>query len=174
MMVIFRNLLSTLFLCILFAGFGASAQAQSVQVLVKTYNCGMGRVYHPIHVNVSIFDAEKIPEIMKLVKDLKLPLGKFNSDVDADKAVEKAEKLYDQLQKMVAATPALARSKSIPTSEHTFSVPLVRRIVVFGFEKSEYEEFPYAVQELDISSEHANTVTLDFSAEEDVCNKNVK
>jgi|CZKF01.1.fsa_nt_gi hypothetical protein len=161
-MKVFRKLLVSAFLCIIFSGLYANASAQRVTVLIETLKCDEGKIIHPVHVDVSIFDADNISEIMKVVKNLRSTLDQVNSDPNA---IQKAEIIFSQLQKLVATTPSLARLRNLPTPEYRFQIPLVKRIVVFAFEKSEFDSFAYAMKELDISSKNTNNATLNFSSE---------
>jgi hypothetical protein len=94
----------------------------------------MGQIYHPTHVSVSLFDPEKIPQIMEIEGELKQTFKVLNSDPSA---TQKALDLYDKLEKLVLSTPALARNKSMTRSEYTLVLPSVRKVIIFAFEKSE-------------------------------------
>ncbi|HUA21746.1 MAG TPA: hypothetical protein VMU80_16970 [Bryobacteraceae bacterium] len=101
---------------------------------------------------------------MGTANELKAALKVINSDPDA---IQRAETLYGQLEKLVENTPALVRVRSLPRSEYLFSLPVVRKVVVFVFDRSEFESFTYSTQALEMSSERVNEALLNFSSEEE-------
>jgi hypothetical protein len=46
-------------------GASLTVRGQRANIMIKTLKCDEGRIIHPIHVSVSVFDAGKIPEIMR-------------------------------------------------------------------------------------------------------------
>jgi hypothetical protein len=162
------NILFSVFLaCFLFIGSHASAETRKDKLTLKTLRCEHGMIFHPDHLSVSIFDRQKIPKIMQKERDLKMAIASMNSDPGAS---QKAEGLYEELQKLVQATPALVRINSLPKSNHILEIPSVPRVIIFAFEESEFEEFDYATAELDISPTHPNIATLNFSSDEECKN----
>jgi hypothetical protein len=153
-----RWLLHSFLVCLVVIGPSGNAEAQSVKIRVKTLRCG--RSYVPDYLSVSIFDDSKVPQITKSAKDLATALVLTNTDPDS---IDKAEALYEQLLNLVAATPALTRSKNLRASEYLFAIPFVKRVFVFGSGMEEDNSFTYTSKELTVSSEHINSAILDFT-----------
>lgn len=110
------------------------------------------------------FRCRQDSKVMGTANELKAALKVINSDPDA---IQRAETLYGQLEKLVENTPALVRVRSLPRSEYLFSLPVVRKVVVFVFDRSEFESFTYSTQALEMSSERVNEALLNFSSEEE-------
>lgn len=161
-MIYWKNALLMFSLCALCVGLEVGAHAQTARVTVKTVKCERGKLYYPTNVTVSILDKDKTAEIMQTVKELKSSLAVPNVD---DSVVQKSEEIYERLRKMVASSQSLAQSKSLHASRRAFSILLVKRVVVFGFENSEYESLLYSIQEVNVLPDHENVVTLDFTSE---------
>jgi hypothetical protein len=134
----------------------AFCQAQRVHLMLKTLKCDEGESFHPVHVSVSVFDADKVPNIVKLANDL--------SNENDPNNFERALKLYGELQKRVRETPALGRIKSLPTPEYLIDLHPVRRIIVVAFDGREFDPISYAVQQLDVASGQLNRAILNFSS----------
>jgi hypothetical protein len=156
--------LHVLAICLFCAAAFGSSYAQGAKIMIETIKCDKGKITHPIHLRVSVFDAEKIPEIVSVEQDLRAALATVNSDPNA---IQKAENLYSKLQNLVGGARAIARTQSLPKSGYVFDIPSVRKVVVFAFETGEFESFTYAKQEVKISPGATNTAVLNFSSEED-------
>jgi hypothetical protein len=156
------RLLSICCLCCSMMGISASSNAQQIKIMVRITKCDQGKILHPIHESVTIFDHSKVPEIEHLVKELKNNLNPSDSA-----GIDKMLRVYGELQEHVRTAPALARSSSLPTSEHLFVVPSVRRVIVIAFGQSEFDPVTYAVREQDVSTGKLNNIELNFSSEEE-------
>jgi hypothetical protein len=127
---------------------------------VETVTCEHGKTVWPIPVQVSVFDAEKVPEIARQSKEI------YDSPIcvranTADRCLE----LYVRLRKLVDATPALARVESLPGPEYEIKLPPVRQVIVFAFDKSDAGPTAYVQQRMVMAPDEANEVVLDFSGE---------
>jgi len=117
---------------------------------------------HPSQVNVSVFDISKVPDLMRLAKELEI-----NSNPTDQEGPEKMLSIFNTLQKRVEATRALARLRRLPASEYLFEIPLVSRVVVFGFGESEDELTSFARAEINPRPGQSNHVILSFSTEQE-------
>jgi hypothetical protein len=144
------------------APFRVIPQTQNVRLEVETKQCIQGLVIHPTHADVSVFDASKVPELLKLAQDFR-----DNSNPTDEQGPERMLSIYVAMQKKVGATPALARAKRIPGSKYVFSIPPVSRVAVFAFGESEDELTTFAEQENSLVSGQVNHLVLSFSTEEE-------
>lgn len=146
----------------LLAGLSASSLAQQVKLSVQTLTCEHRKTVWPIPVQVSVFDAEKVPEIARLSQEI------HDSPVCGGvRTVDRCLELYVRLRELVTATPALARVESLRGPEQEILLPPVEQVIVFAFDKSGGRDLASYVQaRMAISSDEANEMVLDFSSED--------
>ncbi len=141
----------------LLAGLGTSSFAQEVKLLVKTVTCASGKTAWPIPVQMSIFDADKVPEIARRSKEIyESPSCRSANTVD------RCLELYVGLRKLVDATPALVRVESLRGPEQEIMLPPVQQVLVFAFDKSGADLAAYIQERMAIASDEPNEVVLDF------------
>ena len=147
--------------CVL-AGLSASSLAQQVKLSVQTLTCEHRKTVWPIAVQVSVFDAEKVPEIARLSQEI------HDSPVCGRvRTVDRCLDLYVRLRALVAATPALVRVESLRGPEEEILLPPVQQVIVFAFDKSGGADLAaYTQARMAISSDEANEMVLDFSNED--------
>jgi hypothetical protein len=150
-----------LFLC-LCAPFQAASQTHKSRLEVDTKQCIQGMLVHPTHAKVSVFDASRVPELLKLAQEFR-----DNSNPTNEEGPEKMLSIYSALQKKVEVTPALARVKRMPEAKYVFDIPPVQRVVVFAFGESEDELTSFAEQEGALVPGQMNRLVLNFSTEEE-------
>jgi hypothetical protein len=140
----------------------AVSQTQNFQLEVETKQCLQGVLVHPAHANVSVFDASKVPELLKMAQEFR-----DNSNPTDEQGPEKMLSIYSALQKKVETTPALARIKRMPGPKYVFTIPPVLQVVVFAFGESEDELTSFAERQASLTSGQNNHVVLSFSTEEE-------
>lgn len=145
--------------CCLF-GLGVSSYAEQWRLLVSTLTCERGKTVWPIPVQVSVFDADKVPEIARLSKEIydSPSCGSVNT---ADRCLA----LYVKLRELVMATPAMARVDSLQRAEQEVFLPPVQQVIVFAFDKSGEGLAAYVQARMLISADEENEMVLDFSSE---------
>lgn len=144
----------------LLAGLSVSSFAQQGKLLVKTVLCEKITTARPIPVHVSVFEAEKVPEIASLSKEIETSPSCVSANT-----VDRCLELYKKMRKLALATPALARVESLPGPEYEITLPPVREVIVFAFDKNNAEPTAYVQQLIVMSSDEVNEVVLDFSSE---------
>jgi hypothetical protein len=138
-------------------------QAQQTHINVTTIRCEQGRILHPTHVSVSIFDVDKASEVILAAKNFK-----DNSNPTTRQGEDKMFSASAELQKRIKDSPAIARLRSLPTPAYLFQIPPVRRVFVIAVNESESDPIPtYAMKELDISAGQVNNAVLNFSTDEE-------
>ena len=144
--------------CSLLAGLSANTLAQQVKLMVQTVTCEHVKAVWPIPVQVSVFDAEKVPEIARRSQEIHdSPVCRSANTVD------RCLELYVALRQLVVATPALARVESLSRPEQEIVLPPVQQVIVFAFDKSGHDLAAYVQARMTISSDEANEIVLDFS-----------
>ena len=148
--------------CCLLAGVSVSGFAQQMKLSVQTVTCEHRKTVWPIPVQVSVFDAEKVPEIARLSQEI------HDSPVCGSiGTVDRCLELYVRLRTLVAATPALVRVESLSGPEEEILLPPVQQVIVFAFDKNGGADLAAYVQaRMGISSDEANEMVLDFSNED--------
>lgn len=146
--------------CCLVAGLGVSSFAEQGRLLVTTLTCERSKTVWPIPVQVSVFDADKVPEIARMSKEIydSPSCGSVNT---ADRCLE----LYVKLRDLVMATPALARVEGLQRPEQEVLLPPVRQVIVFAFDKGGAGLSAYLQARILISADEENEMVLDFSNE---------
>jgi hypothetical protein len=148
--------------CCLLAGVNVSSLAQQVKLSVQTLTCEHRKAVWPRPVQVSVFDAEKVPEIARLSQEI------HDSAVCGGVGtVDRCLNLYVRLRTLVDVTPALVRVESLSGPEEEILLPPVQQVIVFAFDKSGGADLAAYVQaRMAISSDEANEMVLDFSNED--------
>jgi hypothetical protein len=146
--------------CCLLAGLGVSGSAEQGRLVVRTLTCDRTKTVWPIPVQVSVFDADKVPEIARLSKEIydSPSCGSVNT---ADRCLA----LYVKLRELVMATPAMARVESLQRPEQEVLLPPVQQVIVFAFDKSGAGLSAYVQARMLISPDEENEMLLDFSSE---------
>lgn len=152
---------SFLFVCC-FALFPAASRAQNVRLEVETKQCIQGMLMHPVHANVSVFDASKVPELLKMAQEFR-----ENSNPTDEQGPNKMLSIYSALQRKVETTSTLARIKKMPGSKYVFNIPAVAQVAVFAFGESEDELTSFAEQQSNLIPGRDNHLVLSFSTEEE-------
>jgi hypothetical protein len=111
-------------------------------------------------VQVSVFDADKVPEIARLSKEIydSPSCGSVNT---ADRCLA----LYVKLRELVMATPAMARVEGLQRPEQEVLLPPVQQVIVFAFDRSGEGLSAYVQARMLISADEENEMLLDFSSE---------
>src|SRR5580704_13959578 len=112
----------------LLAVLSVSGYAQQGRLLVRTLTCEHSKTVWPIPVQVSVFDADKVPEIARLSKAI-YESPSCRSVNTADRCLE----LYVKLRELVIATPAIVRVASLSMPEQEILLPPVHQVIVFAF-----------------------------------------
>lgn len=159
MTTVWRGFRVTGLSCLL-VGLSVSSFAQQGRLLVKTVLCEKIATVRPIPVHVSVFDVEKVPEIASLSKEIET-----SPNCASANTVDRCTELYERLRKLVLSTPALARVESLPGPEYAITLPPVRQVIVFAFDKSDAKPTAYVQQRMVMATDEVNEVVLDFSSE---------
>ena len=145
------------------AGLGATCYAQQARLTVTAISCYDGRKYYPVHLDISVFDVDKVPEIVNLDSDL----TKARVPTSDPALFDKSLRLFEQLERRVHETTPIAHIKNSVSSKYTFLIPPVKRVIIIAIGQSEFEAFMYAAKSLDISVERPNQALLNFSTDDE-------
>ena len=128
-------------------------------VLGKTQDCFAGKLIHPAHVDIYLFDSAKSPEITTALDDLEQqkPKGE-NPPTDAFFAQ------YNRLASAVSRTNALGHVRSGNAGDFLFqSLTPGKKVLVFGISEREDDPAYYAYRLLDLRA-GTNSLILDFDS----------
>src|SRR5271157_4525179 len=153
----------TIVLILLAVGLCATCYAQQAKLTVSSINCAEGKKYYQYGVDISVFDVDKVPEIVKLDSDLSkswIP----TSDPDL---FDKSLRIFEQLEKRVHETTPIARIKKSVSPKYTFRIPPVKRVIIIAIGQSEFDAYMYAAKSLDIDVAKPNQAVLNFASEEE-------
>lgn len=146
--------------CCFLAGLGVSSYAEQGKLVVRTLTCERSKTVWPIPVQVSVFDADKVPEIARMSKEI-YESPSCGSVHTADRCLA----LYVKLRDLVMATPAMARVEGLQSAEQKILLPPVQQVIVFAFDKSGSGLSAYVQARMLISADEENEMVLDFSSE---------
>jgi hypothetical protein len=115
----------------------------------------------PARLSVTVFDPEKISDIVELALSYERSAKRINED-----GADKAETKFVELRQRVESAKALARSKHLSAPAVDFALPPVRQIVIFGFGETP-SDFRYARRVMDLIPGRTSDVVLNFSSDEE-------
>jgi hypothetical protein len=156
----------TVVLILLAVGLGVPCYAQQARLTVSAIDCAEGKKYYQYGLDISVFDVEKVPEIVKLDSDLS-NLFKSSFPTSDDVVFDKSLRLFEQLEKRVHETTPLVHVKNSKLSKYTFRIPPVKRVIIIAIGQSESAAYMYATKSLDVSVEQPNLAVLNFASDEE-------
>jgi hypothetical protein len=135
----------------------------AVTINGTTTDCFAGRTFRPRGVEVYLFDAAKYPRITTLMKDLD-----GSGPLNDQESIERFDKRYAELIKLVKGTAPLARAKSDRAGSFRATIADTESVIVFGYAELEDRPFYFTHAVVAVSHRSNISVVLDF-ARKDNC-----